>query len=54
MVFFVGVPNKFFLRMSLTLPPVFTSLRFGLSGLGVTLPEAFASGVAARLGVIFF
>lgn len=60
----LGVPNKFFFRMSLTLPPVFTSLRF--SGLGVNLPVCgvnlpafgvilpsvavfFISGVPARL-----
>ena len=33
----LGVPNRFFFRMSLTLPPVFTSLRCGFSGLGVSL-----------------
>lgn len=60
----LGVPNKFFFRMSLTLPPVVTSLRFSglgvnlpafgvnLPAFGVTLPSAavfFISGVPARL-----
>jgi hypothetical protein len=60
----LGVPNKFFFRMSLTLPPVFTSPRCVFSGLGVNLPAFgvtlpspplpsvaafFMSGVPARL-----
>lgn len=76
--FFVGVPKRFFLKMSLTLPPPlgvpFTSLLnsfFGLgdslpgvnvpflfSGLGVSLSDGFALGVAALLAglldTIFF
>lgn len=52
--FFVGVPNRFFLRISFTLPPTFVLLLCSFSGLGVRLPEPTASGVAARLGVIFF
>jgi hypothetical protein len=34
----LGVPNRFFFKMSLTLPPVFASLRCCFSGLGVILP----------------
>jgi hypothetical protein len=48
--FFVGVPNKFFLRMSLTLPPPFgvpfTSFLISFFGLGDSLPGVTRPGVS--------